>query len=106
MAMEQKFRGLLEESLEDAIFLSAANSQLKLLIQDLKQGICEYLHTHVIAKIMSREPDRPSHSTTLGADDAIHPVMQNGRVWLTRLGNCVYNNIIMCMDIIRGQKVN
>ena len=93
--MELKFRGLLEESLEDAIFLSAANSQLKLLIQDLKQGIiilyAKYLHIHVIAKIMSREPDQPSHSAALGADDAIHPALQNGRVWLTRLGNCVYN---------------
>ena len=39
ISMEQRFRGLLEESLEDAIFLSAVNSHLKLQMQDLKQGM-------------------------------------------------------------------
>ena len=38
MVLEQRFRGLLEESLDDAIYLSAANSELKLQVQDLKQG--------------------------------------------------------------------
>lgn len=36
--MDQRYRGLLEESLEDAIYLSAVNSQLKQQMQDLKEG--------------------------------------------------------------------
>lgn len=39
LVIEQRFRGLLEESLEDAIHLAAANSQLKLQVQELRQGI-------------------------------------------------------------------
>ena len=42
--IEQRFRDLLEEALEDAIFLSAANSQLKLQVQDLKQGTWNYVY--------------------------------------------------------------
>ena len=38
VALEQRFRGLLEESLEDAIYLAAVKSELKLQVQDLKQG--------------------------------------------------------------------
>jgi hypothetical protein len=38
VALEQRFRGLLEESLEDAIYLAAVNSELKLQVQDLRQG--------------------------------------------------------------------
>ena len=39
VALEQRFRGLLEESVEDAIYLAAVNSELKLQVQDFKQGI-------------------------------------------------------------------
>ena len=38
VALEQRFRGLLEESLEDAIYLAAVKSELKLQVQDLRQG--------------------------------------------------------------------
>ena len=38
VVLEQRFRGLLEESLEDAIYLAAVNSELKLQVQDLRQG--------------------------------------------------------------------
>ena len=38
VVIEQRFRGLLEESLQDAIYLAAVNSQLKVHSQELKQG--------------------------------------------------------------------
>ena len=38
VVLEQRFRGLLEESLEDAIYLAAVKSELKLQVQDLRQG--------------------------------------------------------------------
>ena len=38
LVIEQRFRGLLEESIQDAIYLAAMNSQLKSQIQKMRQG--------------------------------------------------------------------
>ena len=38
VVIEQRFRCLLEESLQDAIYLSAENSQLKMCSNDTRQG--------------------------------------------------------------------
>lgn len=57
MAMEKRFRSLLEELLEDAIYLSAANSQLKLQIQDLKQGTEKKISSDILKE---RHPSFPS----------------------------------------------
>ncbi len=42
LVMEQQFRQLLEESVQDAIHLSAENSRLKISAQSTEQGMCSY----------------------------------------------------------------
>ena len=48
-AIEQRSRALLEGALHDAVFLAAANSQLKLHSHELKQGT----HTHTQQECIS-----------------------------------------------------
>ena len=54
-------------------------------------GVCEHECTRAGHNL------RPSHSTVLDVlhhqhveGDAIHPALQNGRVWFTRLGQTFY----------------